>query len=214
MFKNIYGLLNIKTLFLTAIIQNFLLPSPSFKLNAMANRRAFEIAFVGLKPGVHEFNYELNDQFFIDKGAEDLNNVSANVKLLLEKNSGFMLLKFEVGGKTDVNCDRCGNPLNIDLWDEFKMLVKLADNADEMNDQEEDPDVFYLPKTENHLDVSNWLYEFVLLSIPMQRMCSKEDMGGPQCNIEILEKLKEMESRTMENNANTIWKGLDKFKDN
>ena len=66
----------------------------------MANRRAFEIAFVGLKPGFHEFNYELDDKFFIEKGAEDLTNVNANVKLLLEKNAGFMLLKFEVGGKT------------------------------------------------------------------------------------------------------------------
>jgi uncharacterized metal-binding protein YceD (DUF177 family) len=180
----------------------------------MANRRAFEIAFVGLKPGIHEFNYELDDQFFKEKGAEDLANVKANIKLLFEKNNGFMLLKFEVGGKTDVTCDRCGNPLNIDLWDEFKMLVKLVDNADEMNEQEEDPDVFYLSRTESHMDVSNWLYEFVLLSVPMQRMCAEDKVGGPQCNTEVLEKLKEMESRTMENNANTIWKGLDKFKDN
>ena len=180
----------------------------------MANRRAFEIAFVGLKPGIHEFNYELDDQFFREKGAEDLANVSANIKLLFEKNNGFMLLKFEVGGRTDVTCDRCGNPLKIDLWDEFKMLVKLVDNADEMNEQEEDPDVFYLSRTESHMDVSNWLYDFVLLSVPMQRMCAKEKMGGPQCNTEVLEKLKEMESRTMENNANTIWKGLDKFKEN
>ena len=180
----------------------------------MANRRAFEIAFVGLKPGIHEFNYELDDQFFREKGAEDLANVSANIKLLFEKNNGFMLLKFEVGGRTDVTCDRCGNPLKIDLWDEFKMLVKLVDNADEMNQQEEDPDVFYLSRTESHMDVSNWLYDFVLLSVPMQRMCAKEKMGGSQCNTEVLEKLKEMESRTMENNANTIWKGLDKFKEN
>ena len=180
----------------------------------MANRRAFEIAFVGLKPGVHEFNYELNNQFFIDKGAEDYTNASANVKLLLEKNIGFMLLKFEIGGKADVNCDRCGNPLNMDLWDEFKMLIKLVDNPEEMNEQEEDPDVFYISRTESHLEVSNWLYEFVTLSIPMQRMCSKEEMGGPQCNNEVLQKLKEMEAKTMENNANALWKGLDKFKDN
>lgn len=197
-----------------AIIRNFDLPSPSFKLNAMANRRAFEIAFVGLKPGVHEFNYDLNNQFFIDKGAVDYTNATANVKLIVEKNTGFMLLKFEIGGKADVNCDRCGNPLKMDLWDEFKMLVKLVDNPEEMNEQEEDPDVFYLSRTESHLDVSNWLYEFVTLSIPMQRMCSPEEMGGPQCNNEVLQKLKDMEAKTMENNANTLWKGLDKFKDN
>ena len=77
----------------------------------MANRRAFEIPFVGLKPGVHEFNYELNDQFFLEKGSADLRNVSANIKLLLEKNTGFMMLKFEVGGRTDVTCDRCATLL-------------------------------------------------------------------------------------------------------
>jgi len=187
---------------------------PSFKLNTMANRRAFEIAFVGLKPGVHEFEYELTDEFFVEKGAEDLTNVHANIKLLLEKNSGFILLKFEIGGNTDVSCDRCGNPLKMELWDEFKMLVKLVDNAEEMNNQEEDPDVFYIERTESHLDVSNWLYEFVLLSIPMQRMCTKEEMGGPKCNNEVLDKLKEMEMRALENNANNLWKGLDKFKQN
>jgi uncharacterized metal-binding protein YceD (DUF177 family) len=180
----------------------------------MANRRAYEIAFVGLKPGVHEFNYELNDAFFIEKGAEDLTNVVAHVKLLLEKNNGFMILKFEVGGKTDVTCDRCGNPLKMDLWDEFKMLVKLVENAEGMNEEEEDPDVFYLSRTESQLEVSDWLYEFVLLSIPMQRMCSREEMGGPQCNNEVLEKLREMEARTLDNNANTLWKGLDQFNDN
>lgn len=187
---------------------------PSFKLNAMANRRAFEIAFVGLKPGIHEFEYSLDDKFFIEKGAEDFSNAQAIVKLSLEKNAGFMLLKFEVGGNAVVSCDRCGNPLKMDLWDEFKVLVKLVDNPDEMNEQEEDPDVFYLSRTESHLSLSDWIYEFVMLSVPMQRMCSKEEMGGPQCNKEVLAKLKQMEVKEIENNANTLWKGLDKFKEN
>ncbi len=189
---------------------------PSFKLSAMANRRAFEIAFVGLKPGVHLFNYDLDDKFFAEKGSGDFTKVRANVKLSLEKNTGFMLLKFEVGGKADVTCDRCGNPLTMDLWDEFKMLVKLVDNPDEMNEQEEDPDVFYLSRTESHLQVGDWIYEFVVLSIPLQRMCSKEEMGGPQCNKEVLQKLKQMEeeAKQTENNANALWKGLDKFKNN
>ena len=180
----------------------------------MGNRRAFEVAFVGLKPGVHEFNYELDDEFFAEKGAEDFSNPHASVKMTLEKNTGFMLLKFEVGGKADVTCDRCGNPLAIDLWDEFKMLVKLVENAEEMNEQEEDPDVYYISRTESHLSVEDWIYEFVMLSVPMQKMCPIEKMGGPQCNLEVLKKLKEMELKHSENNANALWKGLDKFKEN
>ena len=40
----------------------------------MANKRTFEIAFVGLKPGIHEFNYEVDDKFFVEKGYTDFTN--------------------------------------------------------------------------------------------------------------------------------------------
>ncbi|HEX2535740.1 MAG TPA: DUF177 domain-containing protein, partial [Chitinophagaceae bacterium] len=118
----------------------------------MANRREYEIAFVGLKPGVHEFNYEVNDAFFEEFQEQDFWNCQAQVKLLLEKNNNFMLLRFEIGGKAEVNCDRCNSNLPFQLFDEFTVTVKLVDNPDEMNDQEEDPDVYYLSKGESHLE--------------------------------------------------------------
>ncbi len=178
----------------------------------MASKRAFEIAFVGLKPGIHEFTYEVDDKFFVEKGSADFINCNANIKLIVDKKSGFMLLKFEIGGKADVTCDRCGNPLPMDIWDEFNMLVKLVENPDEMNAQEEDPDVFYIGRTESHIDVGNWIYEFVLLSFPMQKMCSDEEVGGPLCNKEVLEKLKAMEVKEQEHTSNQLWKGLEQFK--
>ena len=178
----------------------------------MASKRAFEIAFVGLKPGVHEFSYEVDDRFFAERDNSEFTSCQASIKLTLDKKSSFMLLKFEIGGKADVTCDRCGNPLKMDIWDEFNMLVKLVENPDEMNEQEEDPDVFYISKTESHIDVGNWIYEFVLLSFPMQKMCREEEMGGPQCNAEVLEKLKALETREPETNANDLWKGLEQFK--
>jgi uncharacterized metal-binding protein YceD (DUF177 family) len=83
-----------------------------------------------------------------------------------------------------------------------------------MNEQEDDPDVFYISRTESHLYLNDWIYEFVSLSIPMQKMCSEEEMGGPQCNKEVLEKLKKMEAKAAGNNSNDLWKGLDKFRKN
>ena len=178
----------------------------------MANKRAFEIAFVGLKPGIHEFEYEVDDKFFAEKGVTDFSNCNASIKLSLDKKSSFMLLKFEIGGKANVTCDRCGNALPMDIWDEFNMLVKLVENPDEMNGLEEDPDVFYISKTESHLDIGNWIYEFVLLSFPIQKMCSEEEKGGLLCNKEVLEKLKQMEVKELEINSTDLWKGLEKFK--
>jgi len=167
---------------------------------------------VGLKPGIHEFTFEVDDKFFADVETRDFSNCTALVKLRLDKKSGFMLLKFEVGGKADVECDRCGNTLTMELWDEFNMLVKMVDNPDEMNQQEEDPDVFYISHTESHLHLTDWIYEFVSLSVPLQKACKEEDLGGPQCNKEVLDKLNEMKVREDGKNANTIWKDLEKFK--
>ena len=109
-------------------------------------------------------------------------------------------------------CDRRGNPLKQELWDEFNMLVKMVDNPEEMNEQEDDPDVYYISRNESHIDVADWIYEFVLLSIPIQKMCKEFETGGPQCNMEVLEKLREMEVKADEHNANQLWKGLEQFK--
>ena len=177
----------------------------------MSNRREFEIAFVGLKPGIHEFEYQVGDKFFAYYGNQDFSNCHAHVKLQLEKNNGFMLLKFDVGGTADVSCDRCGNPLTLQLWDEFKLVVKMVDNPEEMNAQEEDPDIYYISRSESHLHVADWIYEFINLSIPMQKMCGEDEQGGSKCNKEVLEKLRNMEQEQQEQ-KNPIWKGLDQFK--
>src|ERR1700740_1140480 len=148
----------------------------------MNNRRAFEIAFVGLKPGEHEFSYQIGEQFFTDYGEQDFKNPNAEVKLRLEKHNGFMILKFDVGGSADVTCDRCGNWLTLQLWDEFKIMVKMVEEPELLNQQEDDPDVYYISKGESHLFVGDWIYEFINLSIPMQKMCPETEVGGPQCN--------------------------------
>lgn len=178
----------------------------------MSNRREFEIAFVGLKPGVHEYQYRLDDRFFEDFGDQDFQQTGATVKLLLEKNSNFMRLRFEIGGKVEVTCDRCSNELPIQLFDEFTITVKMIDNPEVMNEQEEDPDIFYITRGESHLDVKNWLYEFVNLSIPMQRTCEYENMDGPYCNPTAREILKNMQPGQQEKQS-TLWKGLEKFRD-
>jgi uncharacterized metal-binding protein YceD (DUF177 family) len=179
----------------------------------MPGRRDYDIAFVGLKPGTTEFDFELGNEFFEPEKPTDFTDIQANVKLKLEKLSGFMQLKFEVGGTADVLCNRCGNPLKVDLWDDFEMIVKSVDNPDEMNENNDDPDVFFISRTESHLNIKDWLFEFVLLSIPPYPECGEDEKGKTKCNEEVLkmlEKLKDNEDK----DTNTIWKGLDKFKDN
>ena len=178
----------------------------------MSSRREFEIAFVGLKPGVHEFDYKIDQSFFEEYQEQDFRNTEAHVKLLLEKNNGFMMLKFEVGGKAEVTCDRCNNELPMQLFDEFHLTVKMVEEPELMNDQEQDPDVYYISRGESHLNVKNWIYEFINLSLPMQKTCEYENMDGPYCNPAARELLKNLKTEDQPK-ENPLWKGLEKFKD-
>jgi len=178
----------------------------------MSSRREYEIAFVGLKPGVHEFDYKVDDRFFEEFGAQDFTLEEGSVKLLLEKNNGFLLLRFQVGGKAQVVCDRCSNDLPLELFEDFTITVKMTEDPDTANEEEEDPDVYYISRGESHLDVKNWIYEFVNLSIPMQKTCSFENMDGPFCNSEAREVLKSISVAPEAQKENPLWKGLEKFK--
>lgn len=177
----------------------------------MSNRHVYEIPFVGLKPGTHAFKYEITDKFFADYKPQDFSNCQAVVDVELEKNPSLMRLKFDISGTVDVMCDICGNTLKINLWDEFNIMVKMVETPDEMNETEDDPDIYYIAHQESHLHLSNWIYEFINLSIPNQRECDESERGGPQCNNEVLEKLRKMEEEAAKGNK-SIWKDLDKLK--
>ena len=179
----------------------------------MSFRREYEIAFVGLKPGIHEYNYQVDDLFFEDFQEQDFKNCNAHVKLLLEKSSSsFLILRFEIGGGLEVICDRCNNNLPLQLFEEFVITVKMAEEPEVMNDQEEDPDVYYISKGESHLNVKTWIYEFINLSIPMQKTCEFESMDGPYCNATARALLNGLKVEGNEQ-ENPIWNDLKKFKD-
>jgi len=122
-----------------------------------------------------------------------------------------MMLKFDIDGFIDTECDRCGNTLTLKLWDEFHLIVKMVDDPEVLNETEEDPDIYYISKHESHLKLADWIYDFINLSIPVQKTCGEDKKGGSLCNQEVLEKLKQMEVDSKKE-ENPVWKGLEQFK--
>lgn len=55
----------------------------------MSVHREYDIAFIGLKPGVHQYQYQITDTFFKDYDEQDFRNVQATVGLTLQKKTGF-----------------------------------------------------------------------------------------------------------------------------
>lgn len=178
----------------------------------MRPHKEFEIAFVGLKSGEHEFNYDIDDKFFATYGTPDFGESKLHIRLMLDKKGGFFLLKFEITGEITVNCDRCGDPFTLPVWDEFNIVVKLVEDPALIED-DEDPNVAYMSRHESILQVADWIYEFSLLSIPMQRIHPDNAEGESGCNPKVLKMLDEMKQQAGVK-ENPVWKDLDKFRKN
>lgn len=140
---------------------------------------------------------------------ETFTNWNAQVKLTFDKHENFFMLHFDIGGKVTVPCDRCGDEFELQLWDEFNLIVKLtSDDAGTIDDED---DVVFIPRSETVIDISTWIYEFLLLSIPLQRVHPDNADGSSNCNAHALDLLDQL-SETDEPKANPLWKGLESLK--
>jgi uncharacterized metal-binding protein YceD (DUF177 family) len=177
----------------------------------MKHNREFEIAWQGLKPGPHTYVYDIDDRFMQEREVdENFRDWNAKVTLGFDKHENFFMLHFDIDGHVTVPCDRCGDDFKLRLWDEFDLIVKLAsEDAEEIVDED---DVVFIPRSETVLDISRWVYEFLMLSVPLQHIHPDNPDGKPGCNpqaLQLLDKLSEQD----EPQTNPIWKGLDALKE-
>lgn len=174
----------------------------------MKRRSEFELAWQGLKPGVHQFDYHVAKDFFDEHGDQlaDVEVIEADINLKFEKHETFFELHFDIDGYLITPCDRCGEPFKMLLWDEFDLIIKLTDEEFSSDDQE-DADIVFIPRSETVLDISKWLYEFVILSIPLQKVHPNNIDGSSGCNSEML-KLIDKFAQQSEQKENNIWKDL------
>jgi uncharacterized metal-binding protein YceD (DUF177 family) len=176
----------------------------------MKHKREFEIAWKGLKPGVHEFVYDIDDAFMHEHHAdEETKDWKASVTMKMDKKTDFFLLQFDISGSVSVPCDRCAEYFKLDLWDEFKLVIKLT--GEDSTENEDEDDVVFIPRSETVIDISNWLYEFVMLSLPLQHIHPDKENGEGGCDPKVLKLLNHL-SEPDEGVKNDIWKGLDALK--
>jgi len=180
----------------------------------MKFHREFEIPWFGLKDGMHEYRFEVTDKVIEELGHDhpDFENLNAVVILKLEKHTGFLQLHFDIDGHTDVPCDRCGDMFTLRLWDEFDLIVKFTgEHEEEESEEEEEADIVFIPRSETILDVSVWVYEFIMLSMPMQHIHPDKEDGTSGCNPEALRLLNKMSPGDEARKG--LWSGLDQFRD-
>ena len=82
-----------------------------------------------------------------------------------------------------------------------------------MEDTVEDADAVFIPRNQTVLDLSDWMYEFIMLSVPLQKVHPDDENGKPGCNPQALGLLQSMTiHEDQEQKKKDIWKGLEGLK--
>ncbi len=137
----------------------------------MKHNREFEIAWLGLKVGEHVYEFSIGDAFMQERGAPaETHSWNAQVKLRFDRQTSFFRLHFDISGSVVVPCDRCGDDFALQLWDEADLLIKLTGEDHDAEATDEEADVAFVSRHETVIDISGWIYEFVMLSLPIQRL--------------------------------------------
>ena len=177
----------------------------------MQTRKEYIIQFVGLSIGIHEFKFEAKDSFFKDFEFSEIKKGNVLVNLHLLKQSQMMVLEFEIGGTVKMECDLCTGEFDLPLNGTHRLIVKVG-GGDTGN---EDDDIITIAANEHELDLAQYIYEYITLTLPIKRVHPLDKKGNSTCDKEVLEKLEKFrieEEKQEEEKTDPRWNDLKNIK--
>ena len=141
---------------------------------------AFVIPFKGLDIGNHRYDFEIGKAFFEQYSYFETDRGKISLVLELDKESSLMVFRFTLNGYMIIACDRCLSDLELPVQGEFRLIVKFGDTF-----QEESDEVLVIPATEATIDLSQYIFEFINLLLPIKKVHAEIS----QCDRSVIEKL-------------------------
>ena len=169
--------------------------------------KEFTIPFVGLKQGLHQFEYQIGNPFFEHFEYDDFNASAVRIELEFIKKTTMFELHFKASGTVNVNCDVTNEPFDLEIKNEFFLVIKFGDEYNNENEE-----ILIIPYGEYEINVQQYIYELIVLGVPSKRVHPGVEDGTLQSDI--LEKLEELslKEETLENNSEETDPRWDKLK--
>lgn len=151
----------------------------------MSNRQ-FVIPFKGLSSGKHDFVFDIDDKFFDAFTESEINKGKVHVEVHLIKSGTMLELIFSLEGSVYVMCDRCLDDFDLSISYNTNLFVKFGETTEEQTDE-----IIVLSHNEFEIDLSQYIYEYIHLSLPYRRLHPDDENGISTCNKDMIKKLEE-----------------------
>lgn len=149
----------------------------------------YSIHFKGLKVGKHTFNFEVDNAFFEAFEESEIKHGKLDVDVKLNKQNQMIDLNITIDGTVEVTCDRCLEELDIPISYKGSLYVKFSETR-----SDEDSEIIILSTDDSEINISQYIYESICLSLPIQRYHGMKGTKS-KCNKEMLAKLKSLTAK-------------------
>lgn len=168
--------------------------------------KEYSIPFAGLKQGKHEFKFDIDNTFFQELEYREFNGANIDLKIILDRRSTVLELDMQAAGTVNLNCDLTNEAYDQKIEADLALVVKFGE---EFND--EDDEILILPHGEHQVDVSQYIYEMLVLAVPPKRLHPGVLDGTLQS--EALRKLEELSPKDTKRNKEQTDPRWDALKD-
>lgn len=125
----------------------------------------YRIDIYKLSNDTHEYDFEINDDFFALFEFSELNEGSGSCHLTLEKTDSMITMDFDIDASVELVCDRSLDTfdyaVNIEEQIRFKYGEEEADLAD---------DVKVITQSTQSINIAHYLFEMIAVEIPMKKL--------------------------------------------
>ncbi len=175
--------------------------------------KQYNIGFVGLSLGTHRYSFDIDPEFFMHFGEAAFDHGHVVLNLDLEKSNNMITLNFQFNGEVSLSCDRCMEVYQQPFDLKKQLLVKFGDSFMEQSDE-----IIIIPFTASHIDISQYVYEFLHLGLPLKRVHPDTTDGNEGCDPQVVESLKKYQAKQHQQKGNngedSPWEALKTLKFN
>lgn len=141
----------------------------------------YGIAFKGLGEGRHEYGFELDDRFFQAFESPEITGGSGQADVVLTKSSTMLEVDAAIRAEVTVPCDRCLEDCTVPVEYEGGFKVRFGDTQDDF-----DGELMWLSYAESELNLAQYIYESVVLSLPYKKVHADRADGTSGCDPDAL----------------------------
>lgn len=170
----------------------------------MGQKEDMTIRFSGLKPGKYSYDFTLTGEFFEEWKNDEIRDGNVKIDVEMERFEHMLMFHFSLNGEVTTLCDRCLGDLRVIIEGDEHPCVRFSDS-----ETCDDENVVILPEDAFEIDLTQWLYEYVAVRIPMQHV-----HPDGECDPEMTKYIKEESEEREEESEETDprWDALKKLK--